>query len=99
VSGTDQFRFQISLSLMARLVRDAARKIEISVYVIKRRTRERVSEVDLMTSKYLLSFLRQLAAAAERALQRAFGSGGSLIPIPIRTVVNQRRLDQRRSRD
>jgi len=67
VSGTDQFRFQISLSLIARLDRDAARKIEISAYVIKRPTRERVSEVDLMTSKYLLSFLRQLAAAAERA--------------------------------
>ena len=35
MSGTDQFRFQISLSLMARLDRDAARKIEISAYVLK----------------------------------------------------------------
>ena len=76
-----------------------ARKIEISAYVVKRCTRERFSEVDLVSSNYLLSFLRQIAVAAERALQRAFGSGGSLIPIPIRTVVNQRRLDQRRSRD
>jgi hypothetical protein len=43
VSGTDQFRCQISLSLMARLDRDAARKIEISAYVIKKDPRESVS--------------------------------------------------------
>jgi hypothetical protein len=76
-----------------------ARKIEINAYLVGRCTRERVSEVDLMSSNYLLSFLRQIAVAAERALQRALGTGGSLIPIPIRTVVNPRRLDQRRSRD
>jgi hypothetical protein len=52
-----------------------------------------------MSSNYLLSFLRQIAVAAERALQRAFGTGDSLIPIPIRAVVNPRRLDQRRLRD
>jgi hypothetical protein len=76
-----------------------ARKIEISAYVVKGCTRERFSEVDLMSSNYLLSFLRQIAVAAERALQRAFGTGDSLIPIPIRTVMNPRRLDRRRSRD
>jgi hypothetical protein len=52
-----------------------------------------------MSSNYLLSFLRQIAVAAERALQRTFGTGDSLIPIPIRAVVNPRRLDQRRLRD
>jgi hypothetical protein len=41
---------------------------------------------------------RQIAVAAERALQRLFNNGGLLIPVPAR-VVNPRRFDRSRSRD
>jgi hypothetical protein len=41
----------------------------------------------------------QIVAATERTLQRLFNSEGSLVPIPIRTDVGRRRLDERRSRD
>jgi hypothetical protein len=41
----------------------------------------------------------QIVAAAELTLQRAFNNDGSLIPLPVRTVVDQRRRDQCRSRD
>jgi hypothetical protein len=41
----------------------------------------------------------QVVAATERTLQRVFNNDGWLIPIPVRTVVDRRRLDQCRPRD
>jgi hypothetical protein len=41
----------------------------------------------------------QIVAAAELTLRRAFNNDGSLIPVPVRTVVDQRRRDQCRSHD
>lgn len=41
----------------------------------------------------------QIFVATERALQRLFNNEGSLIPIPIRAIVNRRRPDQRQARD
>lgn len=41
----------------------------------------------------------QIVVATERALQRLFNNEGSLIPIPIRAIVNRRRPDQRQARD
>ena len=41
----------------------------------------------------------QVVVATERALQRVLNNEGSLIPIPVRTVVDPRRLDQCRPRD
>jgi hypothetical protein len=43
--------------------------------------------------------LRQIVVAIEQALQRVFNNEGSLIPIPIRAVVDRRRPDQRQTRD
>ena len=75
---------------------------------------KRVSEVDLMSAKYPLSghrrVERQLAerfkslsgrivVATERTLQRVFNNEGSLLPVPVRTVVNRRRIDQSQTRD
>jgi hypothetical protein len=41
----------------------------------------------------------QIAVATERTLQHVFNNNGSLIPVPVRTVVDRRRLDQSRPRD
>ena len=41
----------------------------------------------------------QIVVAAERPLQHAFYNEGSLIPVPVRTIVNRRRPRQSRSRD
>jgi hypothetical protein len=41
----------------------------------------------------------QIIVAIERTLQRVFNNDGSLIPIPVRTVANRRRLDRCRPRD
>ena len=49
--------------------------------------------------KSLRKIYGQIVAAAELALQRTFNNDGSLIPVPVRTVVGQRRRDQCRSRD
>jgi hypothetical protein len=38
----------------------------------------------------------EIVVATERALQRLFDNDGSLIPIPVRTVVERRRRDQSR---
>lgn len=38
----------------------------------------------------------EIAVATSRALQRLFDNDGSLIPIPVRTAVERRRLDQSR---
>jgi hypothetical protein len=64
-----------------------------------------------MSGKYPLSFHRrierkkslrqihsQIVVAVERTLQRVFKYDGSLIPIPVRTVVDRRRLDRCRLR-
>ena len=64
-----------------------------------------------MSRNYPLSLLRRaeriqslrqihgrIVVAVERELRRLLSNEGSLIPIPIR-VVDQRRLDRRRSRD
>ena len=40
----------------------------------------------------------RIVVAVERELRRLFNNDGSLMPIPIR-VVDQRRVDRRRSRD
>jgi hypothetical protein len=78
---------------------------------------ERISEADLMSGKYPLSFLRrserqwverikslrqvrgQIVVAIKRMLQPMSDNGGSLIPVPVRAVVDRRRLDPRRSDD
>lgn len=59
-----------------------------------------------MSRKYPMSFYRhierrwaEIVVATERALQRMFDRDGSLIPIPVRAVADQRRPDRRRSRD
>jgi hypothetical protein len=67
-----------------------------------------------MSSKYRLSVRRrpvrkwaerfktlsgQLVVATERMLQRVFNNDGSLIPAPVRTVVDRRRLDRSRPHD
>jgi hypothetical protein len=49
--------------------------------------------------KSLRQIYGQVIVAIERALQRVFNKDGSLIPIPVRTVVDRRRLDRYRSRD
>jgi hypothetical protein len=41
----------------------------------------------------------QIVVETERALQRAFNNKGALILMPVRTVVDRRRLDQCRPRD
>jgi hypothetical protein len=41
----------------------------------------------------------RIVVAVERELRRLLGNEGSLTPIPVRTVVGLRRIDQRRSRD
>ena len=40
-----------------------------------------------------------IVVATEQTLQHVFDNEGSLIPVPIGTVVDRRRLDQCRSRD
>jgi len=41
----------------------------------------------------------RIVAATERAVQRAFSNGGSLVPIPVRAAVRPRRPDPSRSHD
>jgi hypothetical protein len=41
----------------------------------------------------------QVFVATERTLQHVFNNDGSLIPVPIRTVEDRRRLDRSRPRD
>ena len=75
---------------------------------------KRVSEVDLMSAKYPLSVHRRverqwaerfkslsgrIVVATGRTLQRVFNNEGSLLPVPVRTVAERRRLDQCRPRD
>jgi hypothetical protein len=55
-----------------------------------------------MNRKQQLSLKRiqgRIVAVLERELRRLFSDEGSLIPIRVRAVTNERRLDQRRSRD
>lgn len=75
---------------------------------------QQVSEVDLMSVKYPLSVHRRverqvaerfkslsgrIAVAIERTLQRVLHNKGSLIPVPVRTVVGRRPIDQSKPRD
>jgi hypothetical protein len=41
----------------------------------------------------------QIIVAIERTLQRVFNNDGSLIPIPVKTVADRRRVDRCRPRD
>ena len=41
----------------------------------------------------------QIVVGAEQTLQRVFNNKGSLIPVPVRAVVDQRQLDQSRPHD
>ena len=41
----------------------------------------------------------QIVVATERMLQHLFNNNGSLIAVPVRTVVDRRRLDRPRPRD
>ena len=77
-------------------------------------TQERVSEIDLMSAIYPLSVHRrierqwaervnslrqihgQIVVGTERTLQPVFDS---LIPVPVRAIVDRRQLDQSRPRD
>jgi hypothetical protein len=49
--------------------------------------------------KSLRQIHSQIVVANERTLQHVFNNDGSLIPVPVRTVVDRRRLDQSRPRD
>ena len=75
---------------------------------------KRVSEVDLMSAKYPFSVHRRverqwaehlkslsgrIVVATERTLQRVFNNEGSRLPVPVRTVVSRRRIDQTQTRD
>ena len=62
--------------------------------------REHVSEVDPMSGKYPLNFLRRVSAG--RILSQigaAIANEGSLVPIPVRAVAARRGYDLRRPRD
>jgi hypothetical protein len=48
---------------------------------------------------WLIHIHGQIVVGTERTLQRRFNNDDSLIPVPVRAVVNQRQLDQSRSRD
>ena len=41
----------------------------------------------------------QIVVGTERTLQSLFNNDGSLIPVPIRAIVDRRQLDQSRPRD
>jgi hypothetical protein len=43
-------------------------------------------------NKSLRQIHGQIVVAVERTLQRVFSDDGSLVPIPVRTVVDRRRL-------
>jgi hypothetical protein len=58
---------------------------------IERRWAERI--------RLLRQIRGQIVVETARALQRAFNNKGPLILIPIRTVVDRRRLDQCQPRD
>jgi hypothetical protein len=49
--------------------------------------------------KTLRQIRGQIALATERTLQHVLNNEGSLILIPVRVVVDRRRLDQSRPRD
>jgi hypothetical protein len=58
---------------------------------IERRWAERI--------RLLRQIRGQIVIETERALQRAFNNKGRLILMPVRTVVDRRRLDQCQPRD
>ena len=41
----------------------------------------------------------QIVVGTERALQRVFNNDDSLMPVPVRAIVDRRQLDQSRPRD
>jgi hypothetical protein len=41
----------------------------------------------------------QIVVGTERTLQRAFNNDDSMIPVPVRVIVERRQLDQFRPRD
>jgi len=41
----------------------------------------------------------QIVVGTERTLQRVFNNDDSLIPVPVRAIVDRRQLDQSRPRD
>ena len=49
--------------------------------------------------KWLRQMQGQFVDAVERTLQRIFNNDGLLIPVPIRTIVNRRRLERPQPRD
>ena len=67
-------------------------KYPLSIYRrIERQWAERI--------KSLGQIRGQVVTATDRTLQRVFNYKSSLIPIPVRTVAERRRLDQYRPRD
>ena len=60
-----------------------------------RRVGQRLTELN----NSLRDIRDRIVATTERAVQRAFNNGGSLVPIPVRAVVRQRRPDPSRSHD
>jgi hypothetical protein len=61
--------------------------------------RRRIEQQWAERIKLLRKLSGQIVVATEQTLQHVFNNRGSLIPAPIRTVVDRRRLDQCRSRD
>ena len=63
----------------------------IYLYGFRRRIEQRI--------KLLIKLSGQIVVATEQTLQHVFNNEGSLIPAPIRMVVDRRQLDQCQSRD
>jgi len=52
-----------------------------------------------MGHRYIERWWAEIVVATVRVLQRMFSRDGSLIPIPVRVVVDRRRPDRRRLGD
>jgi hypothetical protein len=61
--------------------------------------RRRIERQWIEGIKSLRQINSKIVAAAERTLQKISNNDGSLVPVPVRAVVDRRRLDQSRPRD
>jgi len=55
--------------------------------------------IERQWAERIKSLSGQIVVATEQTLQRIFNNDGSLIPVPVRAVVDRRRLDRFRPRD
>ena len=61
--------------------------------------RYRTQNLQVERIRSLREMRDQIVVAIERTLQRIFNRHGALIPIPVKSAADPRRLDRRRSRD